>query len=156
MNTLNYKALLIKTSFLVFVRAIGIYLLITLPTLVFPPMYIMSAGFALSFGWIAGLFFALFFYLLQKLNMSMQQKQVLLYVAITISVLLAFEGIEIMHAWDDIWTSGPFLLFPLVAIVSGFISVSVSRNSISDLLRPGPVNACENNKAVSPLNPDNI
>ena len=155
MNTLKYKVLLIKTSCIVFARAIGIYLLITLPALVFPPMYIMSAGFALGFGWLAGLLFTLFLYFLQKAAINRKSKTILLYTSIVISVLVAFEAIEVMKAWDDVWASGPFLLFPFAAIASGCISTTISGNSINTLLQHDQVSQYENNDIISPVNPNN-
>ena len=136
MNTLNYKVLLIKTGFLIFLRAIGIYLLLTLPTLGVPAMYLLSAGYALSFGWIAGLLFLLAFCLLQKINIAFITKQILLYVFVPVAVLVAFQMMDVLGAWDNVWASGGFLLFPAAAVVSGWISLATSGQKIKSAFFP--------------------
>jgi hypothetical protein len=135
MYTLNYKVLLIKTSFIVFIRAIGFYLLMTLPALVaLPVMYVMSAAYAISFGCIAGFLFLFLFYLLQKTKIGIRSKQIFLCAAVAIGVLAAFQMMEITKAQDNIWQSGICLLFPAAAVVSGWISTAISWRQITSLL----------------------
>ncbi|MEP6747384.1 MAG: hypothetical protein ABJB86_06645 [Bacteroidota bacterium] len=135
MYTLNFKALLIKLVFVLFIRAMGIYLLMTLPALAaLPVMYVMSAAYAISFGWIAGFLFLLLFYLLQKANRGIHIKQICLYAAIAVSVLVAFQMMEITKQQYNIWQSGICLLFPAAAVVSGWISTAVSPKKINALL----------------------
>ena len=143
MNTLNYKVLLIKTGFFVFLRALGIYLLITLPALGMPIMYMLSAGYALSFGWIAGALFLLLFYSIQKLATGIITKNVLLYTAVAIAVLVAFQMMEVLGVEDHIWQSGVFLLFPAAAVISGWISLAVYRHAINNLSRPSETDQYE-------------
>ena len=135
MNTLNYKALLIKSVFILFIRAIGIYLLMTLPLLAAQPvMYEISAGYAISFGWIAGLLFLLLFYFLQKTKIDIAAKKIFSYASVAIAVLVAFQTMEITGAQYRIWHSGIFLAFPAIAIIAGWISLAIAKQKIDHLL----------------------
>ncbi|MEO5681918.1 MAG: hypothetical protein ABIQ88_04710 [Chitinophagaceae bacterium] len=137
MNTLNYKVLLVRTGLIVFIRAMGIYLLLTIPALAaLPAMYLLSAGYALSFGWIAAIFFLIAFYLLRIMKMSVRARHMLLYMAAAVAVLIAFQMMEITGAWDHIWQSGAFLLFPGAAVMAGWISLAVSGKAINRLFAP--------------------
>src|ERR1700733_427003 len=134
MNTLKCKALLIVTTFILFVRAIGIYLLMTLPLLAAQPlMYEMSAGYAISFGWIAGLLFLLLFYFLQKARIGIVVKKIFLYASVAIAVLVAFQAMEITGAQYRVWHSGIFLAFPAIAVMAGWISTAISKQRINHL-----------------------
>ena len=138
MNTLNYKALLIKTNFIVFIRATGIYLLITVPAMAAEPyMYLLSAQYALSFGWIAAVVFLLLFYTIHKTTATLQVKKILLYTSVALAVAIAFQMMEITGEVHHIWQTGAFLLFPLLAVVSGWISAAISKHKINYLFDPG-------------------
>ncbi|HTE12842.1 MAG TPA: hypothetical protein VK645_17805 [Chitinophagaceae bacterium] len=137
MNTLNYKVLLIKIVLVVFIRAIGIYLLMTIPALGVPVIYLLSAGYAISFGWIAAVFFLFLFYAVLKIKAAILVKNILLYVSVAITVAIAFQMMEITGAQYRIWHSGAFLLLPGFAIISGWISLAVSRHKINSLFVPG-------------------
>jgi hypothetical protein len=144
MNTLNYKVLLIKTNLLVFTRAIGIYLLITLPAMAAEPyLYLLSAAYAISFGWIAAALFLLLFYIVKKIKADILVKNILLYTSVAIAVVVAFQMMEVTGAQYRIWQSGAFLLFPAFAIISGWISLAVSRHTIKSLFAPGDSNCYE-------------
>ncbi|HMC87788.1 MAG TPA: hypothetical protein VKI61_19830 [Chitinophagaceae bacterium] len=133
MNTLNYKVLLIKTTFVVFVRALVIYLLISIPAVAEPFMYLTSAILAVSFGWVAAVVFLLLFYSIQKLNAGLIVKNTLLYTSVAIAVLAAFQMMEVTGVEERIWYSGLFLLFPTVAIIAGCISLAISKQKINQL-----------------------
>ena len=136
MNTLNYKVLSTKTALIIFIRALVIYLLITLPTMGVPLVYLLSAAYALSFGWIAGALFLLLFFAVQKLKTGLVAKQLCLYAAVAITVLTAFQMMEVLGAEDHIWQSGGFLIFPCAAVVSGWVSLAVSKQKINSLFSP--------------------
>ena len=141
MTTLNFKALLIKTSFVVFIRAIGIYLLITIPAMAAAPfVYLVSATYAISFGWIAALLFLFLFYFLQRIHAGVVFKNTCLYVAVAVAVVAAFQMMEVMRAENRIWQSGWCLLFPAAAVISGWISLAVSKRKIKGLFVPDDTN----------------
>jgi len=137
MNTLNYKVLLVKTVFRLFIRAIGIYLLITIPAIAANPfMYLISATYAVSFGWIAAALFLLFFYIVFKMKYDAFVKNIFLYGSVALAVAVAFQMMEILGVEDHIWHSGAFLLFPAVAVVSGWISLAIAKRTINALFEP--------------------
>lgn len=129
MNTLKYKVLF-SNSFLVFVWGLLFYLLLTLPALVYPPMYLISASYALSFGWIACLLFMAFFLALVRVKAGWHARRFLLYLLVAVSVLVAFEFLELLGVQYDIWQSGFFLLFPGTAIVAGWLAILVMRRRV--------------------------
>ena len=151
MNTLNYKALLIKHGLLIFIRAVGIYLLLTFPALLaFPPMYLISAGYAASFGWIAAALFLLLLYLLKAMTLDVLVKKIILFASIAAAGALAFQAMELTGSQEHIWQSGAFLFFPGAAVLAGWISLLTSRHKIDDLLRPTASNGAvliENNSS---------
>ena len=106
MNTLNYKVLLVKTVFQLFTRAIGIYLLITIPAIAANPfMYLISATYAVSFGWIAAALFLLFFYIVYKMKYDAFVKNIFLYGSVALAVAVAYQMMEILGVEDRIWHS---------------------------------------------------
>jgi len=135
MNTLNYKALFIRTAFVVFIRAIGIYLLITLPVLGIPIVYLTSAVYAASFGWIAGAVFMLVMYVLQGLKATIPVKMILLYTSVAAAVAAAYEMMEVLGAEQDIWQTSGVLIFPAAAVAAGWISLAVSKKTIQTLIK---------------------
>jgi len=54
----------------------------------------------------------------------------ILFVGVVIVVAMSFQMLEILKADYTVWHSGAFLLFPLAAIVSGWISLYTSRDKI--------------------------
>lgn len=140
MNTLKYKVLFIKIIFILFIRAVGIYLLMTLPALGVPMVYIISALYAISFGWIAGIIFLLFTYLLQKIKAGIITKKFFLYAAVPIAVLVAFQTMELTGVERHIWNSGAYLLFPAMAIIAGWISTILSWQKVYSLFIADDIN----------------
>ena len=135
MNTLKYKVLLIKKGLLIFIRSIGIYLLLTIPAAAaLPLMYLISAGYALSFGWIAAGLFLLVLYLLKALTVDVSVKKIILFTSVPVAVAVAFQAMEFTGAQYNIWHSGIFLMFPAAAVVAGWISLLVQYDSIAPLL----------------------
>lgn len=135
MNTLNYKALFIRSGFIVFIRAIGIYLLVTLPVLGVPFVYLISAVYAASFGWIAGVIFILTMLVLPRLKTGVSVKMMLLYALVVIAVAGAYEMMEVLGTEQDIWQLSGVLAFPVAAIAAGWISLAISKKTIKTLLK---------------------
>lgn len=124
------KIIYMKTVFIVFIRSLFIYLLVTLPALFSPALYFFSAMFALSVCWVAGLVFAMGFQFVRDLNIEHSLKYYALFLFILLGVWLAFECIQLFGLWRNIWEESEFLLFPLAAFISGCISLSISKKSI--------------------------
>lgn len=121
-----------KTPLLVFVKALGFYCLVTMPAMFFPPMYLMSVMFMLMYAGIAGIIFALLFYALQSSQYSLRGKMIALYIAVVPSVALAFQTMETCGSFPGVWQSEGFMLFPLAAVIAGWISLYQSRKLITE------------------------
>lgn len=124
------KLLFMKTVFIVFIRSLFIYLLVTLPALFSPVLYFFSAMFALSVCWVAGLIFAMGFQFVQDLKIDYSAKYYTLFVFVLLGVWIAFECIQLFGLWRNIWEESIFLLFPFAAFISGCISLSISKKAI--------------------------
>ena len=119
-----------NTVFVVFIRAIFLYLVFTLPALIVPIMYLYSVFFTACVCWIAGLIFATGFTILKQFSIDLSTKYYTLFLFVILGVWLAFECIELFHLWNYIWRDTTFLLFPLAALVSGCISLFISKQEV--------------------------
>ena len=134
-----------KIPFIVYIRAVGIYALLTIPALVFPIMYVVSIIYVLFYGWFAWAMFTMIYIVTVFCNPSYTTKLGILTFGVVISVLVAFQMLEVLGVEQNIWQSGGFLLFPLAAVFSGWISLyrsrenvrSASRNLLLDVLDDG-------------------
>ncbi len=119
-----------KTSFIIYIKAVGIYALITLPTLFFPPMYIISMYFVLIYGWFAWGLFTILYLVFNKLVSGRELRKILLTISIPAAVAFSFQMLEEFEVYEKVWHSGSFLLFPLAATVSGWISLFAAAKRI--------------------------
>ena len=105
-----------KIPFIIYIKAVGIYALITLPTLFFPPMYIMmyiiSMYFVLIYGWFAWGLFTILYLVFSKLVSSKGLRKILLVISIPAAVAFSFQMLEEFEVFEKVWNSGSFLLFP--------------------------------------------
>jgi hypothetical protein len=124
-----------KTPFIIYIRAVGIYALLTIPALFLPIMYIISIMYVLFYGWFAWAIFTFIYLITVFCNPAYHIKMGILTVAVVIAVLFAFQMIEILGVEDNIWHSGAFLLFPVAAIFSGWISLNISREKVKNVNR---------------------
>ena len=132
-----------KTPFIIYIRAVGIYALLTIPALFFPIMYIMSMIYVLFYGWFAWAVFTFIYLVTVFCNPGYHVKMGILTVAVVIAVLFAFQMLEVLGAEHNIWHSGAFLLFPVAAIFSGWISLDISREAVKNVNRDLLLNAPE-------------
>lgn len=139
MDTLKFKALFIRTAFNVVAKAMIIYLLITLPLLGVPVVYLLSAMYAVSFGWVAGFVFMLAMLALQYIKVAPALKIVLLYASVLAAVTVAYQMIAVLHVEANIWRS-EVLVFPGIAVAAGWISVAIAKKTINALLLNIPAN----------------
>ena len=114
------------TPFIIYLRAIGLYAVVTLPALAVPVIYIMSFMYVIIYGWFAWALFSLIYLLLKKIELNSTAKVFLLLCGVIISVAFAFQMLEVLNIQRNIWDSGLFLLFPAGAVVAGWISVFIS------------------------------
>jgi len=118
------------TPFTIYIRAIGIYALLTIPALIFPIMYLISMIYVLFYGWFAWALFTVIYLVTVFCNPSYLTKMIILAIGVVIAVLFAFQMLELLGAEKDIWHSGGYLLFPATAIFSGWISLITSREKV--------------------------
>ena len=111
--------------FIIYIRAIGIYLLITLPVLIAPFMYFLSAIYAFFYGWFAWLVFSLLYQLIRRIK-SYESKMGCMVLAVIPSVAFAFQVLDYLNPELDAWNSGGYLLFPVVAVIAGWVSVFIA------------------------------
>ena len=118
------------TSFNIYIRAVGIYALITLPALVLPVMYFISMVYVVFYGWFAWALFTFIYFITVFCNPQFFTKMSILSIAVVVAVAFAFQMLEVLGVEKNIWQSGGCLLFPLAAVFSGWISLAVSRKKV--------------------------
>lgn len=129
-----------KTTFLTFTYAIAMYAIITLPTIVIPTIYGYSMLLAIGFGLAAWIVYSLIFAALKSTDMIVQRKWLILILSIPLCVAIAYHLIGVLKIFDDVWNAEIFLLFPLAAVVAGWISLYKTRNEIEDVINPSAQN----------------
>jgi hypothetical protein len=115
--------------FIIYIRAVGLYMLITLPILIAPFMYFFSVFYVLVYGWVAWGLFSLIYFLCRKIR-NYEMKMGLLIWGVIPSVALAFHILGLCNPELDAWNSGGFLLFPVAGVFAGWISVFLARKTI--------------------------
>jgi hypothetical protein len=123
-----------KTAFVIYCRAVGLYALLTLPAIMVPIMYIISLVYVLIFGWFAWFAFTLLYLAINNLISGYLFKLLALFPAVAVSVAFAFQMLEILDVEKDVWNSG-FLIFPFAAVITGWVSVCVSKERIRNSCR---------------------
>ena len=124
-----------KTPFIIYIRAVGIYALLTIPALCLPVMYIISMMYVLFYGWFAWAVFTFIYLVTVFCNPAYHVKMGILVIAVVVAVLFAFQMLEVLGVEENIWHSGAFLLFPLAAVISGWVSLHISRQSVKNVNR---------------------
>ena len=117
------------TAFIIYIRAVGIYMLVTLPVLIAPFMYILSAFYVLIYGWFAWALFSLIYVLSRYLKVY-ETRMAVLVPGVVVSVAFAFHMLGIYNPELDVWNAGGFLLFPVAGVLAGWISLSMSWKTI--------------------------
>lgn len=133
------KEILLK-SIGTWLRSLLTYALITLPSLFFPLMYIISMGLAIIWSLPALLMFVLMLWLLSMLHVTTELKFYLL--------LLSTAGIVFLCTWGaawqfsvgrDVWDNYfEFVLFPMAGMLAAVLVVLVRRQALMEVLAPPP------------------
>ncbi len=128
---------LITLTFFTFIRAVLLYLLLTLPVADKPKIYFLSLVSAFVLGVAAWVVFMGLSYIIRICKASVMLSNALLYLAVFVAVLIAYStllayAVKGMHFWDiDIVT-----LYPIAAIVAGWLSIYINRKKLNNYLRP--------------------
>jgi len=128
-----------ETAFIIYIRAVGLYVGLTFPAMVLPIIYVISLLYVVIYGWFAWALFTVLYLIIEKLATSAIARLSLLALAVPVAVIFAFQMIEVFKSEKNIWQSGPFLLFPLAGTICGWISLSISAKKIvnqTEQLRP--------------------
>lgn len=115
-----------STSFIVFIRALALYALFTLPVIFNPIIYVISLLYVITFGWFACALFMFIAVITFSTTSSVTARQGILWLAVPLSVAFAFQMIEVFGAENNVWHSGGFLAFPVAATISGWVSLLFS------------------------------
>lgn len=118
-----------KTSFIIYSRAVGLYALLTLPAMVIPEMYIFSLIYVLMYGWFAWFVFTALYMIINNLLFDFVSKLFTLFLAVIVAVAFAYQMLGLLQGMGDVWHSG-FIIFPFAAVITGWISVCISREKI--------------------------
>ena len=102
----------------------------TIPALAMPVMYFISMMYVLFYGWFAWAVFTTIYLVTVFCNPGLKSKMVILSMGVVAAVAFAFQMLEVLAVQKNIWNSGPFLLFPLAAVISGWISLSASTERV--------------------------
>lgn len=119
------------TSLSILLKAYVLYLVFTLPAIIAPPMYLISAAYALFFCWFAYFLFAIAYFFLYSYRIHYTTRIIGLLLAVVAGVAFAFQMIEVFGALEDVWQSGSFLLFPLAAVLAGWTSIFLAWNKLT-------------------------
>jgi hypothetical protein len=119
-----------ETPFIIYIKAVGIYALITIPALGMPVMYLISMMYVFLYGWFAWAVFTIIYLAAIFCNPGFKSKMVILSIGVVVAVAIAFQMLEVLAVQKNIWNSGPFLLFPLAAVISGWVSLSASAKRV--------------------------
>jgi hypothetical protein len=119
----------IKSAFIIYCRAVGLYALFTLPAMVIPEMYIISLMYVLMYGSFAWFVFTVLYIVINNLPFDFVSKLFSLFLAVIIAVAFAYHMIGVLGTAEDVWHSG-FIIFPFAAVITGWISVCISGEKI--------------------------
>ncbi len=113
----------------IFLRAWVIYALITLPSLFWDDIYIISLLFGLPLSLISFCVFISVFYVLKKIRTS--HGYIILYLITPVAVAVALQAIDLKFA-VGIWNNYIVLLYPSAAVIAGWIGLYLCRKEINE------------------------
>lgn len=116
-------------SFIIYIRAIGLYLLFTLPLLIMPVLYFVSALYVLFYGWFAWALFTII-YLFSANCKTYGTRMLVLISGVLAAVCFSFHMLQVLGVEEGVWNSGGYLLFPLFAVIAGWVSLFMSAREI--------------------------
>jgi len=119
-----------KIPFSIYLRAVGLYALLTLPALFIPVIYIISLFYVLFYGWFAWGLFTVIYLITEKVTSSYPVRMAVLSLAVPVSVVFSFQMLQVLGIEENIWHTGSFLLFPLAAAISGWLGLFTVKEKI--------------------------
>lgn len=125
-----------KHTFITLKYSLLNYAIITLPVIAVPIMYGYSLLLAIGFGIIAWLIYTLIFLLIKSSSFNPDLKWLILILAVPVGVAFAYSLIGVFDVWKNVWNAGWLMLFPLAAIVAGWIGIYKTRTTIDEQINP--------------------
>lgn len=116
-------------SFIIYIRAIGFYLLFTLPLIIMPLLYFVSALYVLFYGWFAWALFTIIYHISGQ-SKTYGIRMLILVLGVLASVCFAFHMLQVLGVEEAVWNSGGYLLVPLIAVIAGWVSLYMSAREI--------------------------
>ena len=133
-----------KLSFLIYLKALAIYLLLTLPSLIIFPIYLLSAWYAIISGCLALASFLLVFYILQVAKTHYLWVTIILGLAIPFAVGVAYRELIASEMPERaFWTMDDYTAFPVLAIIAGWISLYKNNARIKKQFSHPPITQIE-------------
>lgn len=123
-----------KIPLIIFFRALGFYLLFTIPALAVPFVYFYSAFLAVVFGTAAGFLFLPGYWLVTRCSISVHAKLLLLVLLVPVGITASYALLVWWNAAAGAWGFNAFLIFPAIAVIAGWASLFASRNALSIVL----------------------
>ena len=116
-----------KLSFVIYLQALGIYLLLTLPTLTEPVIYMYSAMYATTAGLVAWVVFLLVLLLVNKSKPSAPIAKAILFTTIVFAVAAAYKVVLVVAIpGRGFWQLDTDIVFPILAVISGWLSLAAN------------------------------
>ncbi len=126
-----------KIPFIIYLHSLGIYLLLTLPTLVVPVIYFCSAAYAIASGFAALVVFTAIFLVLDGKRPPLRTVVRSLLAAVIVAVAVAFKLLLVVAMPErGFWVLDPDTLFPIVAVIAGWAGVAVNHRKTSEHFNP--------------------
>lgn len=114
----------------IYLIALLTYSVLTLPSLFIPVMYVYSLFLAIVYGFIALALFAIFYLLVSTTKYKHLFWNILIIsipISVTISYIVLCYATDISKPLEAGW----LFLFPIAAIISGWISLSIHTKSLN-------------------------
>lgn len=119
-----------KTSFAIYIWAVGLYAILTLPAIFLPLIYLISIFYVAIYGWFAWGLFSMIYLFTDHLRMNYPSRMFVLVFGVVISVAFAYQMLEILEVEENVWGAGWFIWFPVIAVIAGWISLFLARKQV--------------------------
>ncbi len=140
-----------KIPFIIYAQAYGIYLLLTIPALAEPGIYIISAMYAFTAGLAAMAIFTLLFLLLHFIKPHYTTVITVLFVGVLLAVGTGFKLLLLdSMPGRSFWKMDGDTLFPIAAVLAGCIAVYINIPRIRDHFSPSVLEEEVNTIGVQP------
>ena len=116
----------------IYIKALGIYAFITIPALKSTALYFPSLFCAVVFGSAAWLFFSIVMGIVQYTNGNSLVKWIMLIISVPVGVAIGHTLIELFGLKAHVWRLNKNLLFPLAAVIAGWISLWINKTKITE------------------------